>query len=74
MDKEKCFINIAGCDDNTLIDIELTKDEIKLLELIAEKSMKISTYSCMPVLRVITGEDAKDLENDILESLADDWV
>lgn len=67
MNKEKCFIKLIGCDDSTLIDLELTNDEIKLLERIATKSYKISTYSCMPVMKVIKGEEAKKLEQKLLE-------
>jgi len=73
MSKEKCFINISGCDDRTLVDIELTKDEIRLLESIAEKSKQISTYSCMPTLKVIKGQEAVELEKEMLESSNDDF-
>lgn len=73
MNKEKCFIKLIGCDDSTLIDLELTNDEIKLLEKIATKSDKISTYSCMPVMRVIKGEEAEKLEQELLERAIEEW-
>lgn len=73
MSKEKCFIELRGCDADTLIDIELDDIEIKLLEKIEEKSKKTSTYSCMPTLRLIKGEEAKKLEDEIIKDMIEDW-
>lgn len=73
MEKEKCFVRLQGCDDSTLIDLELANDEIKLLEKIAIKSYEISTYACMPVMEVIKGEEAEKLEQELLEKAIEEW-
>jgi hypothetical protein len=45
-------IGIDGCDDSTIFEMELTEDEARLLEKVAAKAKKTSTYSCMPTMEV----------------------
>ena len=49
----KICIVLHGCDDTTYIkDIEVTKEQLKLLEDIAERSKEVSTYGCMPIMSI----------------------
>jgi len=45
-------IALEGCDDTTYIDMDLTAEELALVERIAAKSEEASTYCCMPTLSV----------------------
>lgn len=49
-----CIISLVGCDDETEFGMLLTEDEIALLQKIAAKSLIVSTYDCMPVMKVKT--------------------
>ncbi len=46
-------ININGCDDSTVLEIELTKDEASLIEKIAKMSKAQSIYGCMPTIELL---------------------
>ena len=50
--KTKYVIELIGCDDTTNFEMELTEDELKLLQRVAKKSKETSSYSCMPIMRV----------------------
>ena len=50
MNKEKYKITLIGCDDITIIPVELTDEEHELIREISEKSKQTSTYGCMPVM------------------------
>jgi len=52
MEKTKITVMLDGCDDSTYIPMEVTKEELKLLEVLSDKSEEISTYVCMPKLRI----------------------
>lgn len=71
--KEMCFIKLSGCDDSTLIEMQLNNVEINFLEKIAEKSKENSNYCCMPTMRIIKGEEAEELEAEIFDSLINDY-
>lgn len=45
-------ISIHGCDDSTIFDIEANENEIEFLEKIAEKSVEVSKYNCMPTMEI----------------------
>lgn len=49
---KKIFITLAGCDDETNIEIEATPEQIDFLKLIAQKSEEISTCKCMPTMLI----------------------
>lgn len=56
MTKTKKIIVLKGCDSETYIEVDLTKDELTFLRRLSKKSRRISESMCMPVLLV------KDLE------------
>ena len=45
-------IILEGCDADTVIPIELTEEEFKLIKKIGKLSQSISEYSCMPILLI----------------------
>lgn len=45
-------VNIIGCDDSTIFDIEVNSDELKFLEKICAKSKETSTYECQPIIEI----------------------
>lgn len=45
-------VDVSGCDDNTVIDIEATEAEAMFLKRLAEKVNDTSTYLCMPRIYV----------------------
>lgn len=46
------LIRLIGCDDTTEFTMELTDQEADLLEKISIKSQEVSTYNCMPKLKI----------------------
>jgi len=44
----KYEIEVSGCDDSTIIVKELTEEQVKFLEEVAEEIAEASTYRCMP--------------------------
>ena len=56
--KKKYIILVHGCDDSTIIEKELTEDELKVIRLVAKEVTETSEYQCMPTMEV------KELEND----------
>lgn len=50
--KKTYKIDLSGCDDNTIFEIELTQEEYNLLKLVSDKSEQVSTYGCMPTLSI----------------------
>lgn len=56
-------IKIKGCDDTTKIIIDLTEEELKFLEKLAKLSKENSSYSCQPIIEIMTAEeDKKEME------------
>lgn len=52
-DKRTYEIGLHGCDDSTLMRMELTSAESGLLRRVAKLSEETSTYGCMPTLEVM---------------------
>ncbi len=50
--KKKYRILVNGCDDSTIIEKELTEDELKTIQSIALEVTKTSEYMCMPTMEV----------------------
>lgn len=44
---------LYGCDDNTIIEIEVTNKELKFLERLETLTNKASNYACEPTLNII---------------------
>lgn len=51
--KNKYIIKIRGCDDVTAFVMELTEEELKLVQELCKKSKETSTYGCMPDMEVL---------------------
>ena len=51
MKKEHTII-IAGCDDETNINLKLTRAEAKLIKKLSKLSIKEATYECMPTIHL----------------------
>ena len=43
-------ITLMGCDDYTEFNMDLTEDEVKLVQRICELSKGASDYACMPIM------------------------
>lgn len=52
MNKKTYRISLRGCDDSTIWIRNLTKKEVELLRELEKEADEISTYSCMPILKV----------------------
>ena len=50
--KKKYRIFVHGCDDSTIIEKELTEDELKTIRSIASEVTASSEYVCMPTMEV----------------------
>ena len=50
--KKKYRISVHGCDDSTIIEKELTEDELKTIQSIASEVTDSSEYVCMPTMEV----------------------
>lgn len=46
------LILLSGCDDHTEFQMDLTPDEVALLERVATASITASEYGCMPTLYI----------------------
>mgnify|MGYP001064576776 CR=1 FL=1 len=45
-------IIVSGCDDSTEVSMELTDEEFKLIQKLAEKITATSSYGCMPTMDI----------------------
>ena len=46
-------INIIGCDDETVIFMDMTESEYEFLsKVVAAKSKEVSTFQCMPIIEI----------------------
>ena len=50
--KKKYRIGVYGCDDSTIIEKELTEDELKTIQSVAREVTDTSDYGCMPTMEV----------------------
>ena len=50
--KKKYRISVHGCDDSTIIEKELTEDELKIIQSVASEVTETSEYGCMPIMIV----------------------
>ena len=48
--KKKYRISVHGCDDSTIIEKELTEDELKTIRSVAAEVTETSEYGCMPIM------------------------
>lgn len=58
------FLYVSGCDDSTTVEItDLPEDQIKVLELVAQRITDASTSQCEPTAHVIDQDHygARDL-------------
>ena len=52
--RKRYIIAVYGCDDSTIIERELTDDELKLVQSIAKQVTEASEYDCMPIMEIET--------------------
>ena len=50
-------IKLIGCDDTTEFDMDMTPKEYEFLKKIAEKSIEVSEYVCMPIMKLTVKEN-----------------
>jgi len=50
--RKEYLISINGCDDSTKIRMKLNSTEFAIIYELAQKSIKTSTYICMPVITI----------------------
>ena len=48
--EKKYRIAVYGCDDSTIIEKELTEEELKVFQSVAEEVTEASEYDCMPTM------------------------
>ena len=51
-DTREYEITVTGCDDETVVTMELTAQEHELIDQLADLIRTHSTYSCMPVMEI----------------------
>ena len=47
-------ISVDGCDDSTVVTLEMLNDEYNFLQKLAELVNKTSSYICMPTIKLTT--------------------
>ena len=47
-------ISVDGCDDSTIVTMEMSNDEYGFLQRLADLVSEASYYSCMPTIRLTT--------------------
>ena len=47
-------ISVDGCDDSTIVTMEMSNDEYNFLQKLAELVNKTSSYGCMPTIKLTT--------------------
>ncbi len=52
-------ICVDGCDDSSILNMELTEEEARVVKLVAAKCTETSTYSCMPTMEIEEWEEVK---------------
>lgn len=58
---KKYTITLQGCDGYTDIDMELSNEQLELIQKISKLSMEISTIDCEPVLTIEEYEEVEDI-------------
>jgi hypothetical protein len=46
-------VTLRGCDDRTVMLLQLSEEEVAFLRRLAEASVQTSTYGCMPTLQIV---------------------
>lgn len=49
---EKYTIEVYGCDDCSLIEMELTESEVAVINRVAKEITKASKYQCQPTMEI----------------------
>lgn len=59
INKRMCRIFVYGCDDYTMIEVELSYDEYQIIQMVADLITEASEYICMPTMEIqkIEGEN-----------------
>lgn len=70
--KNKYYIKLSGCDDITPFVMELDENEVKLLQIVAQKSREVSSYSCMPRMFVKPLDECNKFELESVGIRTDD--
>ena len=52
MKLSKIRVTLSGCDDQTIMDVYVTEDQLQLLTIMEKMFSDISTSVCMPRLEV----------------------
>lgn len=52
MNKNTYLISLKGCDDTTYNIMQLTDEELKIIEKVASKTNRMSACRCQPVMRI----------------------
>lgn len=47
-------ISVDGCDDSTIVTMEMSNDEYNFLQKLAELVNETSYYGCMPTIQLTT--------------------
>lgn len=63
---EKHIVRLIGCDASNEFIMELTEEEVTVLEKLSAKSIEFSTYDCMPILKLELATE-EDLEQEYNE-------
>ena len=50
--KKTVKIKLAGCDDSTVVTLEVDIKELAILNRVAKLSQEISEYNCMPTMEI----------------------
>lgn len=62
MEKKKYLFYNAGCDDVTMVEIELTDKELELLKNVARANNRHSNCSCQPRISIYEKYEIEDDE------------
>ena len=54
-------IKVSGCDDSTIVDLDLTDEQVATVRMVAAAITAESQFSCMPRMKV-DPDDEGDIE------------
>ena len=55
----KYRVILAGCDESTIVDVDLTDEQHAFLVGLAERFAETSTFDCMPVMKIAVAPEGE---------------
>lgn len=63
-DRARWYVRLVGCDDETLIPLDVTPEEVAFLRRLGEASVAASEYRCQPRLYLLDSAPRDEDDDD----------